>query len=412
MSILPRTPLGRDFNLVAGGLGLSMVGDFFQPIALTVALVHDGRSTTELGTLMATLMVARVTFTLIGGVWADRLSPRLVMVASDGVRLMTAATIGVLFATDHASLGALLLLMIITGAASAFFGPAAMSLRPNLVEPDQRKDANAALSIVQGTAAVVGPALGGLVVAATGGAVGFYVNATSYLCSMSAVLLVRRRITRTPSTATFFTDLREGWTTLRERDWLFWGVIAAGVYHLANGVILVVVPVFILRHLGGAHALGWISAAEGAGGLVGSAIAMRTNPRFPLRAGFLALGLMPLWVAGYVWPGLLLTVILTGFIGYAGLMFFDVHWGTAVQDNVPNHLLARVSSWDMLMSFVAMPVGMALAGPLVDATGEKPLLLLCAAILLVAGLAPLALRSTRRLTTLPELQPAAPTMAR
>ncbi|MFI7547991.1 hypothetical protein [Actinoplanes sp. NPDC049599] len=89
-----------------------------------------------------------------------------------------------------------------------------------------------------------------------------------------------------------------------------------------------------------------------------------------------------------------------------GLTFFAVAWDTALQDHIPHQVLARVSSWDLLTSFLAMPVGNALAGPLSEAYGSNRVLVVCAAVLFAAGLAPLALRSTRRLTR--RAEPVAP----
>jgi len=112
----------------------------------------------------------------------------------------------------------------------------------------------------------------------------------------------------------------------------------------------------------------------------------------------LTLLLMPLWALAYVWPGTLVAVLAGAVVGYAGLTFFVVAWDTALQDHIPHHLLARVSSWDLLTSFLAMPIGNALAGPLSEAFGINRVLVVCAAVLFVAGLVPLMLRSTRRLT--------------
>ena len=108
---------------------------------------------------------------------------------------------------------------------------------------------------------------------------------------------------------------------------------------------------------------------------------------------------MPIWVASYVWPGALTGVMAGAVVGFAGLTFFGVCWDTALQDRVPHHLLARVSSWDILTSFVGMPLGNALAGPLADRYGTHPVLLVCALVLLVAGIGPIAARGTRVLTS-------------
>lgn len=400
MNFRPRqgaAPLPSAFKLIAAGQALSWLGNAFQPIALSVGIVLHGGSATELGALMAVLMVARTVCTLAGGVWSDRLSPRTVMIWSDLVRAVVAAIIGLVFATGHASFATLAPFAAISGAAAAFFQPAMQSLKPVLVAPEQRQDANAVLSVLQGISAVAGPALAGVIVGFAGAPTGFMVNSAGFFVSTITVWRVRIKVTRGIPTGSFTADLRAGWRTVRDRDWLFVGIIAAGVYHVANGVLLVLVQVIALRDLGGAHAYGIIAAAEGAGGLVGSAFALRIHPRHPLRVGFAMLGFMPLWAAGYIWPGTLTTVVCTGLIGFAGLMFFDVMWQTALQDGVPHELLARVSSWDMLVSFVGMPLGNALAGPLAEWYGVQPVIGGCAVVLLLAGMAPLLWRSVRNL---------------
>jgi len=85
-------------------------------------------------------------------------------------------------------------------------------------------------------------------------------------------------------------------------------------------------------------------------------------------------------------------------VGYAGLSFFGVAWETAIQDHVPHRSLGKVASWDQLTSFIAMPVGNALAGPLAQAYGINPVLVACAMVFLVASLAPLFVRGSRNLT--------------
>jgi MFS family permease len=393
----------RDFHLLVGGQGLSWVGDAFQPIALSFAVIASGGSATDLGLVLACGVVARLACTLVGGVWADRLRPQTIMVAADVVRAAAAGALAVLYLPDvlvgpgeQHSLPLLCGLVAVFGGAGAFFYPAMSSLKPTLVPLARRRSANATLNAVQTASLTVGPAAAGVLIAAFGAPFGFLVNALSFLASAATVALIRVRADRAVRIG-FLTELRGGFAALRARDWLFWGVVAAGVYHVANGVILVTVNIIALRDLGGPAALGVIAAAEGLGGVIGSVIAMRARPRRPLVAGFVALGLMPVWVMAYVWPGTLTGVLLGAVIGYTGLMFFGVCWETAIQNHVPHDLLARVSSWDILTSFVGMPVGQALAGVLTDRFGAYPVLVACAGVILVAGVGPLVVRGTRRL---------------
>jgi MFS family permease len=386
----------NDFRLLAAGQALSWLGNGFQTIALAVAIVLTGGGPGDLGLVMACSVLAMLVCTLFGGVWADRVQPQLVMVLSDLVRFAAVSSMAVMFGTGHRWLPLLCGLAAITAGAGSFFSPAMTALKPMVAAVERRQSANATLGLLQTTCSVIGPACAGVVVAAFGATTGFAVNAVSFLASMATVLLIRARVEREPHLSMLH-EMGAGWAEIRRRDWLLSGVLAATAYHVANGVVLVLIQVVAIRDLGGASAVGVIAAAEGLGGVVGAAIALRYKPVRLLRAGWLALLLMPLWVLAYVWPAVLPAILIGAVLGYAGLSFFSVAWETAIQDNVPHRVLARVASWDMLASFLGMPLGNALAGPLAHALGIDRVLAGCALVLFVASLAPLFVPGSRRL---------------
>lgn len=386
-----------DFRLLATGQTLSWIGNGFQTVALAVAVVRAGGGAGDLGLVMACSVTAMLACSLIGGVWADRLQPQRVMVGSDLVRLFGALAMAAMFAGHAYHLWLLCGLAAISSGAGSFFTPAMTALRPLLVPADRRQQANATLSMLQTGSAVVGPALGGVTVAAFGAPTGFAVNAASFLASMAACLMLRTRAVRGPRDS-MLRELGAGWREISSRDWLIGGLFGATVYHIANGVILVLVQVIAIERLGGASAVGFIAAAEGIGGMIGAAVALRFRPRRLLRAGWLTLLLMPLWALAYVWPAVLLAVVLGAVIGYAGLFFFNVAWETALQDQVPQQALGRVASWDYLASFLAMPIGNALAGPLSHTFGTSKVLTACAGVLFLAGLSQLLIPGARNLT--------------
>jgi MFS family permease len=391
--------------MLAAGQALSWLGNGFQTVALAVAVVLSGGGAGDLGVVLASAMVARVACTLFGGVWADRLQPRTVMAASDLVRFAAVGGMAAQFAAGYDGLALLCGLAAVASGAGAFFAPAMTSLKPLVMTVGQRQSANATLSLLQNGALIAGPAAGGVVVAAAGAPAGFAVNAATFGISVLSVLLIRTRADRAAPRQGMLHELRGGWSEIRDRDWLLSGVLAATGYHVANGVVLVLAQVVAVRELGGASAVGIIAAAEGAGGVLGALIAMRLRPRRYLRAGWLALLLMPLWVLGYVWPGVLGAVVAGAIIGYGGLFYFDVAWETAIQDHVPHHALARVASWDTMASFVGMPLGNALAGPLAAAFGTHSVLIVCATVLFGSGLVPLCVAGTRTLTRPPADSP-------
>jgi MFS family permease len=386
-----------DFRLLATGMSLSWLGNGFQTVALAVAVVLAGGGPGDLGLVMASSFGAILLCTLFGGVWADRVQPQRVMVLSDAVRCLSALGMAVMFSSGAYHLPLLCGLAALSGGAGAFFEPAMTALKPMLVSHDRRQSANATLSLLQTTCSVIGPAVGGLVVAAFGARTGFAVNAASFLASMAAALLIRARVQRSPHEG-MLRELGEGWREIRQRDWLLSGILAATLYHIANGVILVLVQLIAIQRLGGASAAGFIAGAEGLGGVIGAAVALRWRPSRLLRAGWLALMLMALWPLAYVWPGVLAAVLAGAAIGYGGLSFFGVAWDTAVQDHVPHRVLARVTSWDILTSYLALPVGNALAGPVSEVVGVNRTLVVCALILAAASVMPLFISGTRRLT--------------
>ncbi|GIF21098.1 MFS family permease [Actinoplanes tereljensis] len=386
-----------DFRLLAAGQTLSWIGNGFQTVALAVAVVSTGGGARDLGLVMACSVAFTLISSLFGGVWADRLQPQRVMVLADLTRLLAAAAMAVMFAAGGYHLALLCALAAVSSGAGSFFNPAMTALRPLIIPADRRQSANATLSMLQTGSSVVGPALGGLTVAGFGAPAGFGVNAASFLASMAACLLLRTRTVRGPRSS-MLSELGAGWREISSRDWLLGGLLGATLYHVANGVILVLVQVTAIERLGGAPAAGFIAAAEGLGGLIGAAVALRFKPRRLLRAGWLTLLLMPLWALAYVWPAELVAVLLGAVIGWAGLIFFDVAWETALQDQIPQSALGRVASWDYLTSFLAMPIGNALAGPLSARFGTSPVLTVCAAVLFLAGASQLLIPGSRNLT--------------
>jgi MFS family permease len=389
----------REFRLLAAGQALSWLGTGFQTVALAVAVVGNGGSAGDLGLVLACNTIALLFFTLFGGVWADRVQPQRAMALADIVRFVTVGGIAWMFWTGHRSLLLLCVLVAAGSAAGSLFQPAMTALKPMLVSVEQRQSANATLSILKTGCSMLGPVAGGLVVAAFGAPLGFAINAVSFLASVATVLLIRTRVQRTAREG-MLAELRSGWREVRSRDWLLSGVLAATLYHIANGAALVLVQVVALRDLGGASSLGFIAAAEGLGGVIGAALALRWMPRRLLVGGWLALMTMPLWLLAYVWPGVLAAVLAGAVLGYAGLFYFDVAWETAIQDHVPHRVLARVASWDIVTSFAAMPIGSALAGPLASAFGIRPVLAGCAVVLFAAAVVPLLVDGTRTIVRL------------
>lgn len=386
----------RDLRALATGQGLSWLGDSFAPIALAVGIATSGGGATELGVPLAAAMVGRVVFTLVGGVWGDRLQPVRVMAVSDVARAALAASLALVFATGTWNVAVLALLMGLSGAAAAFFHPAFAALKPRLVPDGEQQASNAGLAMLATGTRVAGPALAGAVVALAGPAVGFTVNAVCFTCSAILVLRVRVRPERN-APGSFWQDLREEAGAVLDRPWLASGILAATIYHIGNGVLLVLLPLIVVRDLGGSASLGIVESSMAAGALVGGLLAARMRPRRPLVTAFAVLLLSGLGFLGLARPERLPLVALFMAVGFGALMVFGVLWETTIQREIPHGRLARVNAWDQMASFAVFPLGALLAGPPTAAFGEGPVVLGCVGILLLSPIVALVVRDTWRI---------------
>jgi MFS family permease len=396
----------RQFRRYFVGQATSFLGDGLLPVAVSFAVLDLTGSASDLGLVLAARMVPVVLFLLVGGVWADRLPRHLVMLASDVGRGAVQAVLAVLLLTGTAELWHLLVLQALYGVAEAFMRPASAGLLPSLVSAARLQQANALMSASVNSAYIVGPAIAGVLVAVAGAGTAIAIDAATFAASTASLALLRvpaavARAARLP----FLTELREGWREFTSRTWL-WATVAVASLFLLGVVapLMVLGPVVADRELGGAGAWGAIAAAIGLGTLAGTVVAAHVRPERPILA-FAVLLAGPALTAFALALTLPVPVIAAlGFVAGATEGFIEVVWITALQERVAPTALSRVSAYDTVGSFVFMPVGFAVAGPIADAAGLRPTLIgiaACAVALPLALAAVPAVRSVRRLERLP-----------
>jgi MFS family permease len=392
----------RDFRLLFGGQLVSLLGTAVAPIALAFAVLDLTGSKTDLGIVLAANWVPQLGLILVGGVFADRLPRHLVMVGSNLVSAAAQGMIAALLLTGTARLWHLIALQVVRGAAFSFFFPASQGLVPETVRSDLLQQANALLGMSRNATNVFGAALGGALVAAASPGWALAFDAGTYLAS--AIVLAAMRLparARTVAAPNVLGELAEGWTEFVSRRWLWAIVVAAGIGNVAwMGGSAVYGPLVAKESLGGAAAWGAIVASEGAGLLIGGLILLRWRPQRALFVGTAALatGAIPLLFLA----SLRYTAAIAGAFLIAGmaLEFFNTSWATALQEHVPLEKLSRVSSYDALGSFVFIPLGLSIAGPVADAIGLTHALWLAAAVDAGAMLSVLAVREVRELRRL------------
>lgn len=174
-------------------------------------------------------------------------------------------------------------------------------------------------------------------------------------------------------------------------------VAAFGVMNMIYAGLWLTLGPSIAQDTIGERSWGLALSVEAAGFFVMSVLLLWWSIRYPLRAGMIGMliGVAPLLALGLA-PDVVLLVALAALAGAAGEVF-DVGWSTALQEHVPGDVLSRVASYDALGSFVAIPVGQLLAGPLALLLGTREVVLLGSGVYVVVVLASLTSRSVRDL---------------
>ena len=399
----------REFRLLFLGRLVSFLGSAFAPVAIAFAVLQVG-SASDLGLVLAASMLPTVLFVLVGGVIADRLPRHTVLVVSNLVSGAAQGLFAVVIVSGHAQLWELIAIQAVRGVSTAFFFPAAQGIVPEVVSAGRLQEANVLLRLSRNTTSILGAAVAGIVVAAVGPAWGLAVDAVSYLLAalfMARIELPPRARRETPA---FVRELVEGWDEFRSRTWLWVVVVAFGVLNAAQaGAFNVLGPPIAKEHLGGAASWGFILATLSAGLIVGGLVALRWRPRRALLVGCLC-------VAFQVPPLLLLaipapTAAIAGaaFLEGVGIELFGIYWDTSLQQHVPREALSRVSSYDALGSWVLMPIGFAVVGPVASLVGTRETLFGASALIGLAVLAMAATADIRRLTAAPSAAPASET---
>ncbi len=289
------------------------------------------------------------------------------------------------------------MLQAIYGTARAFFDPAALSVVPQTVDASELQRANSLIALTGNIAAVVGPAVAGVIVAAAEPGWGLAFDAITFVASATCVRAMPPIAVKARARASMIRELRAGWVAFRARRWLWITVACFTLYiGLCWAPWQVLGPQIARVSLGGPGAWAAIVVALGAGSIAGGVIALRARPRHPFRLSFgLFVVVTPalLWlVAAHAPLALILPVALID--GSSGTMF-NTFWFTAVQSDVPTDELARVFSWDYLGSVAILPVGQALSGPVGAALGLSTTLYAAGGVSLVLFALALAVPSVR-----------------
>jgi uncharacterized membrane protein len=395
----------RQFRLLFTGQIVSLLGDAITGVALAFAVLDLTGSATDLGYVFAAKTIPLVGFLLVGGVFADRLPRRAVMLAADVARLGSQGSVAVLILTHHARIWEIVLLQAISGTASAFFNPASTGLTPMTVSPERLQQANALRGLSMASTGIIGSVISGALVAGVGPGWALALDAAGF--GVSAFFLAQLRLPAhvTLPPQSFLSDLREGWREFSSRTWVWVIVVAASIGNMMTSVLVVLGAVVAKESLGGAGAWAGILAALGAGSMIGGLVALRIRVRHPLFFGSSLLAFLPIPLALLALRAPVVVIGAGALLAGVGNMVFNSLWETSLQQHVPPAALSRVSAYDWFGSLAFQPVGLIVAGPAAAAIGISTTLWIAAAGSLAIAALSVATPSVRRLEARPAASP-------
>ena len=381
-----------------------VIGASAFPIALAVTILDKGGDASALGLILAARVAAGTLFMLIGGVWADRLPRKWIMIGADSFR--AAICLVLLFVSAHdLPLWAIGLLVFLMGLGDSFGAPAGSAIVPSLLPDHLLPSGNVARGIVGKVGNIVGPGVGGLSIAVIGADWTFGLIAGSFLFATTLIFTIKEdaRQEVLEDKPTFLFELKEGFKLVWEIKWIAASIAMASfqlmVIVAAETVLL---PVITRREFGTDSVFALSAAMFSLGGGLSAIAAIKYKTKRP---GFVAIWLWALFaIAPFVlaFPINATFVVIGYFIAGLSIGGWEAYWVTAVQREVPQDMQGRVFSIDMVGSGGLMPLGMALVGPAVALMGEKSFLLsaivvhvvICYLVLLVPGVA--EMRDPRR----------------
>jgi DHA3 family tetracycline resistance protein-like MFS transporter len=382
----------RDFVWLWSGATISLFGDGIYFVTIAWEVYRISNAPTALGVVSAAFALPQVLLLFLGGVLSDRLDRRLVMFLGNVVSGLMIGALGTLVLLHQVRLWEIVVLVAVYGVSQAFFMPASRAIVPSLIDAELMPQAMALEQFVQPlTSSLLGPAVGGLLIAAGGTGLALLIDAGTFALAAGALAAMSAGHAAPTEGAAgepkgrfaIWREARQALEFVRGQPWIWAGLGAAGIANIAlTGPLTVLIPFLIKFRLhSGPETLGLFGACGGLGAIVAAVyIGWRGVPRRSVIWIFLswAMGtaaLVPMGLAGAAWELLPLAFVTLG-----GITLGNVIWFSRMGVEVPGYILGRVASLDLMVSFSLTPLSNAVTGPLAGVIGARHVLVFAGAL--------------------------------
>jgi MFS family permease len=380
----------RNFRLFFAGQSISVIGTWMTRLATSWLVYRMTHSALLLGVVSFAGQFVSFALGPIAGVWVERLNRRKLLVWTQAAAAIQSLALAALALAHVINLWEVIALTALQGVINAFDMPARQSFLVQMVE--DRSDLSNAIAInssMANGARLIGPAIAGLVIAAVGEGWCFLIDGISYFAVIASLLMMRIQplnLQRNPSS--MLQQMREGWDYVRNFRPIRTILLLFALLSLMGYSYSVLLPIFAGQVLhGGAHTLGWLTAASGIGALgSGLSLAVRKSVRgltrmLQIASAMLGTALILFGLSRTLWLSLALMV----FVGF-GLMQAAAVSNTIIQSLVTEDKRARAMSYYTMAFFGAAPFGSLLAGALAHHIGAPDTVLVTGAFCIAGSL--------------------------
>lgn len=383
----------RNFSLFWWGQLISLIGTWMQSIGQTWLVLEITHSALLLGVVGALQFLPVLFFAIFGGVIADKFPKRRILVCTQSFAMLQSLVLWLLVFTGTVQLWHVIVLAALLGVTNALDMPTRQAFVVEMVGHEDVPNAVALNSSIFNMARVIGPGIGGLIIAWLGVAPLFLMNTISFipviiglaLIDVTKLHTVVRRIEGTQKQGTM-QSLGEGFHYIRQTPSVFLVIVVIGLVSLFCINFNVTLPLFATEVLNvGAVGFGFISSAFGVGSLI-SALWLAWGNKKPRIAPMLLWSivfsiLLALFAVSHTYP---LSLVLIATVGFAQIAFSAMA-NTTLQTVTPDHLRGRVMSVYMVVFAGSTPLGNLLTGALAHWYGASIALLITAALGLIAA---------------------------
>ncbi|MBU6264526.1 MAG: MFS transporter [Actinomycetales bacterium] len=377
----------RDFRRVFLSSTLMSVGGGALPMAVAIVIIDSGGNATTLGLVMAARTLSFATFVMVGGVWADRIKRKYVMMAADLSRGLLVIAL-VLVSGDNSPRYLMGLILFLIGIGDAFGGPASGAIMTSILPENLLKQGNVFRGAVSRMGGIIGPAIGVASVALIGARLTFLISAVTCFGSFLMLSGVKESAhVQKEAHEPVWIEIKEGIKTVREMPWVG-ALILMATFQLMVVIASenVLLPIITKREFHTNTVMAMATTSFAIGGTVASILSLKIKTKAPGRFTLFTWSLFAFVPFALAYQQSEILIVIAYILAGISVGPWDAFWPSALQREVPKEKQGRVFALDHAGSVGMMPLGMALTGPVVSTFGEKQFLIFAGIFHLVVNL--------------------------